>query len=758
MAIISLKKTKIRKFGDIKLDQANESNRELIDLFEVCQKNLPNPDYSLLMKAYNWCLAAHENQLRKSGHPYYTHPLQMAMIIAGQIPFDDTTVACALLHDILDYSDKYSLKDLRDEFGEVIAEILDGISKIGHIEERGLEDNFQIENYQKLLFALFKDIRVIIVKLADRLHNMQTIEYLPEDKQQQFARETLDIYCSFAQRIGLGNIKWELEDLSFKALNRDAYEEIKNMLQATLEEREEYIKSFVEEVKAKLKKDDLLKKLNILSEVSGRPKHIYSIYNKLKIRGLSFEELNDLFAIRIILDTDMQNICFYVFGLVCEVFKPVPGTFKNYIYTPKLNGYQSIHTAVIGPKDKNVEVQIRTRLMHDVAERGVAAHFKYKGAPIIGEGIFKDQKVQEWMDSLHDIFENLGDESPAELVESVRKNLFQEEIFVFTPKRELRKLPKDSTPLDFAYLIHSEIGNHCLSAKVNGKIVPLDYKLQNGDIIQIISSEKAEPDTSWLRSVATSKAKVTIIKYLKEKEKKLEDSGRKSWQEKIEELGIRIPPDIFEGLCKSLNYNDSSAFFIAVASGQLDLDKEFDYIVYRLREYHRSDTPPVQREQAAQNPERAENPRVNHGIGSGLGHVLPMVIAKCCHPLPGDRIIGMIDESNEIIVHRRDCGQFRSMIGQHNLNLVDVDWSMIQSQEFEAELRIIADYREDILNDVTSAIIESEDTGIRGISFETKNDVFISQVAVSIAGLDHLHMLVSKLLKVEGIKSVERKV
>ncbi len=551
---------------------------------QECKKYLKFFNEEKIKKAFKICVEGHKNKLRMSGQPYYTHPIEVARIVLKEIPLDETSVISALLHDILDEGDKFTINDIQIEFGNDVANIVEGINKIGHIENKELDNHTKIENYRKLLLSLFKDIRIILIKLADRLHNMRTIDYLPEYNRLKLSKETLDIYAPFANRFGLKNLKWELEDLSFRQINRAAYDEISNALRSTRQEREEYINNIITPLTEKLNRDELLKKLKIKFIIEGRPKHIYSIYNKMKLRNKSLNELYDLFAIRIIIDYNDPNICFYIYGLVASIFQPVPDTFKDYINNPKRNGYQSIHTAVIGPDKKIVEVQIRTKFMHEFAEEGFAAHFRYKSGKIDPNSILEQKQINDWITAVREIFENAGIVTSDELIESVKKNLFFDEIYVYTPKNEFRTLPKDSTPLDFAFSIHSEIGYHYVGAKVNSKIAPIDYKLQSGDQVEILTSKNQTPKAEWLKYVVTSKAKSQILKFLKEEEKDLEAKGKDIWYNKLKDLGLSIEDSLLEQLIKFLKYENVKDFYVAIATSSIEINKAIDFIKYKLYE------------------------------------------------------------------------------------------------------------------------------------------------------------------------------
>ncbi|MGE5480552.1 MAG: RelA/SpoT family protein [Chloroflexota bacterium] len=586
--------------GAEKLDLTNyktgeDVERDLEALLVECGKYLPAHNEALIRKAFYVCRDAHVNRIRKSGDPSYTHPLEVARIALKEIPLDDTSVVAALLHDATD-GDRFSYKDIQSEFGSSVADIVDGISKIEHIESQRMDRADQLENYRKLLLSLFKDVRIILIKLADRLHNLRTLDYLPEASRIRTAQETLDIYAPFANRFGLRNMKWELEDLSFKHLNRQAYDEIRNALRYTREEREEYIERLAAPLHEKLSRDEFIKRNKIKVEINGRPKHIYSIFNKMRLRQKSIDELYDLFAVRLILDTDDPNFCFYVYGMIASVFPPVPDTFKDYISAPKKNGYQSLHTAVVGPDKRVVEVQIRTLKMHEFSEEGVAAHFRYKSGKVAAQSILEDDNILQWMGLVREIFENAREENDYALLENVRKNVFADEIFVFTPTNEFRTLPKDSTPLDFAFEIHSEIGQRYIGAKVNGKIAPIDYKLTSGDQVEILTSKNQKPCKEWLNYVITSKANGYITKFLKEEEREIEEQGKLLWQKAAQEQGFVLSDSEFNNLIGSLRFENQADFFIAMGKERVDLNKAYQFIRYKLKNGFKQAQESVQKE------------------------------------------------------------------------------------------------------------------------------------------------------------------
>lgn len=722
----------------------DEYQSDLLNFLDNCKSKIPKLNEELITKAYLFAVNAHKNVFRKSGEPYYKHSLEVAKILINEVTLDEESIAAALLHDVIDYGENCSIKDIRNEFGSRIADIVDSLTKIQRVESQSSDTLIEIESYNRLLLTMLKDIRIILIKLADRLHNMRTLEYVSKEKQMYLARETLDIYCPIAHRLGLGNFKWELEDLSFKFLNPSEYERISEKIKATRKEREEYIKKFVTPLKNMLESDELLKKNNVKVEITGRAKHIYSIYQKMIVRGVTIDKLNDLFAVRIILDTDDHNLCFYVYGRITDIHKPVPGTFKDYIHTPKKNGYRSIHTVVIDQEGRNVEVQIRTRKMHEFAEKGLAAHFLYKGGKSKLENILQEANIKEWLDSLRLFNEISSEESQQELLENVKRNLFFDEIYVFTPAKELKKLPKDSTPLDFAYLIHSDLGNHCIGAKVNGRIVPLDYRLKNGDIVEILTSEKQEPDREWLKSVITSKAKTEIIKYFKNKEREYENIGKKIWYEKIEKEGISISDNELNEIVKSIKFNNLGNFFIELGKGVLNIDRVWDFISFKFNEYQKAKIEYI-------------NQNSNNSPRKSASETIDVELANCCYPLPGDKIIGLINDINEIIIHQKSCKNLQNILKTKDANIIEVDWHSINPKELIVDLVVTTEDKKEIANDVTNFVIAMEDALIKGIKMSHNENEQILELLVSINNIAQFQQLKEGIANIKGVKYIFRK-
>lgn len=724
---------------------------DLAMLLAECRVNLPKADEQLISKAFRFCVKVHENDRRASGEPYYIHLFEVALIVVREIPLDDVSVAAALLHDIVEDHSNYSIKDIKAEFGTTIADIVDGVTKITDITKS--REIKQAESYLKLVLSLVKDVRVILLKVADRLHNMRTLDHLTPAQQARIARETLDVFAPFAHRFGLGNIKWELEDLAFKYLDREQYDFIKKELNSTREEREKYIEKFIAPIAERLVQT------NAKFEINGRPKHIHSIFNKMISRDKTIDELYDLFAIRIILDTESKNDCFFVYGLVSEIYTPVPERFKDYISVPKKNGYQSLHTTVIGADGKRVEVQIRTREMHEVAEKGVAAHFRYKSETLNDTStIFQNKDLEEWANWMRDVLENNEDNAIPDLLESFKLTLYQNEIHVFTPKGELRNLPLGATPLDFAFAIHSQVGNHCIGAKVNGRIVPLDYKLQNGDSIEILTSKNQMPNRDWERLVVTHKAKSHIRKYLNEEKRKKQQEGREMWERKVKKSNFHLNDDALERIIQSLKFENRGEFYYALGIGTANVDGIADLVREKLKPGAQvNDNPTTEANfQTILDTARGSSSGV-YVVGNAQNtSALLYSYAKCCNPVPGDSIVGVVTTGIGIKVHRVSCKNIVDLQQKMVSRLMDLQWSSLLQGDFIAAIRITGEDRTGMLNDITTAVASYNNTSIRSVNIHAFESVFEGVVTLFVKNTEHLQRIFDKLRKIKGVKTIDR--
>lgn len=720
--------------------------KKLDDLLGVCRKNLRSVNEDLIRRAFEFSVDAHKNDIRASGDPFFNHPYEVALIVAKEIPLDDVSVAAALLHDVAEDTE-YEIKDIRQEFGTTIADIVDGATKISDIFRS--HEVTQAESYRKMLLSMVNDIRVMLIKFADRLHNMRTLEYLPKERQLRLANETLEIYAPFSHRFGLAKIKWELEDLAFKYLHPQEYDDLAQKLKSRRKERETYIRNLVVPVEKRLHEEGMA------FEIEGRPKHLYSIYNKMIKRSKPFDEIYDLFAVRIILDTENENDCFTAYGVLSSIYLPIPERFKNYISVPKKNGYRSIHATVIGPEGKMVEIQIRTRGMHEIAEKGVAAHWKYK------ENLSTlDEELENWISWVREIFEHADEEAPAkQLMESFKLNLYQDEIYLFTPKGELKILPQNATPVDFAFAVHSNVGYHCLSAKVNGRIVPLDAQLKSGDQVEIITSKNQTPKQDWDQFVVTHKAKSQIRKWLKEEERKQIIAGREQWEKRARKFKIHISDDDLAKHLHEFRVDDLRDFFLKIHRLEINPDAVLHELELKSK-HAASDTAPKDEASAGIFTRFLATARnLTGGITLFGSHENFMhSYAKCCNPIPGDEIAGFVTRGEGVKVHLKSCRNFASMAAAEPMRVVEVGWPGVNGGDYAAAIRISGEDRTGMLNDITHSISTYQNTNIRGVKIDARDSVFEGTILIGVKNTEHLDRIIEKLRKIKGVFRTERMV
>ena len=719
------------------MNELTENKRKelLSELLEVCKANLSQVDEDMISRAFLLSYEAHKNDFRASGEPYFIHPYEVALIVASEMPLDDISVVVALLHDVVEDTE-FSLDFVANEFSQEVADIVDGITKISGVFTG--HDLTQAENYRKLLLSMIKDIRVILVKFADRLHNMRTLEFVPQQKQRRIAKETLEIYAPFANRFGLGEIKWELEDLAFKYLNQMEYEQIAKQIKSKRKEREIYIKKFTAPLESKLREHGLK------FEISGRAKHIFSIFKKLIKQKTTIENIYDLFAIRIILESNDPNECYYVLGVVNQLYNPID-RFKDYISIPKKNNYQSIHNTVIGPDGKHVEIQIRTRKMHEISEKGVAAHWKYK------ENFNQtDAEMEDWVNWVRDIFVTVEkNDAPKELLSSFRLNLYQDELYAFTPKGDLKRLPINSTPVDFAFEIHSKVGYNCIGAKVNGKIVPLNTKLISGDQVDIITSKNQKPNKNWLQFVQTHKAKTNIRKYLNQEEERTILSGKDIWEKKLKKMKKVFQQEEFDKMVRKQKFDNHNQFYAAIAHNQIDIDELITPTVDKIDEKLPSE---LEFDDFAKIARKSNKGILVENEYHGIEHNF----ARCCNPIPGDPIVGYITIGEGIKVHRRDCSNLNHMVKTGEHKLVPVSWSKDKEASFVAGINIRGEDKPGLLTFISNSITSFNNTNIKAINITSKDSLFTGTVAVYVNDLEHLNRLIDRLKKNKDIFSVER--
>ena len=733
---------------------SNYYKKKLDELLSACHGNLHTKvDDNLIAKAFKFSMDAHKNDKRASGEPYFTHPYEVAMIIAKEIPLDDDSIAAALLHDVVEDT-TFDIKDIEAEFGKEVAEIVDGATKMDGIFEN-YEQN-QVESYKKLLLSMTSDIRVMLVKFADRLHNLRTLEYLSNPKQIRMAQETLEIYAPLAHRFGLSQVKTELEDLSFKYLDRKVYDEIAKKLKEKKREREKFIRKFIEPLKQRLIQE------GFKFEIYGRAKHIFSIYKKLQARNKGLDEIYDLFAIRIILDTDHKNDCFNVYGICSELYIPVPERFKDYISIPKQNGYQSIHTTLVSNEGKMVEVQIRTREMHEIAEKGIAAHWKYK------ENInTKDEKLENWIRWIRETLDSVSKEDtvPEEVIESFKLNLYQDEIYCFTPKGDLKVMPAGATALDFAFEIHTEIGMHCIGAKLDGKIVNLDTKLRSGSQVEIITSKNQHPKKDWEKFVVTHKAKSDIRKYFNAEKRNGAEIGKEVWAKKLKKKKVHINDDTLLKLIHRLKFKDIQNFYYIISKYEDRADEVIE--AYEDRQKLQAETKPeiptnghseetIYQKFVDKARSNANGISLSNGQSENELKGLKYEFAKCCNPIPGDEVLGFITKGEGIKIHRKSCKNIVNLFLHDPGRIIEINWNDDGSNEFTGGIKIIGEDRPGMLNEITNTILKNFNINIQNVVINNRGSMFEGTFILNIKNLKQLNKIIEKINNQEGVFSVMR--
>ena len=715
---------------------------ELADLIAEIQEQHADADAELIQRAYRFAEVRHRDQKRNSGEPFITHPLGCARICAG-LGLDDASLGAALLHDVVEDTDT-SIEEITAEFGEEIAQLVDGVTKLSRIHFESREEQ-QAENYRKLIVAMSSDIRVLIVKLADRLHNMRTLAYMTKRKQIQKAKETLDIYAPLAHRLGIHSVKWELEDLSFAALHPRRYAEIQQLVNQRRQDREEFVAEAADALRVKLEDGGILG-----ARISGRAKHFYSIYEKMTRKGKEFNEINDLTAVRVLVGSVKD--CYGAVGIIHSTWKPMPGRFKDYVAMPKLNLYQSLHTTVIGPAGKPLEIQIRTHEMHQTAEYGVAAHWMYKEES-------RDESGGDlpWLAEMMNMQRETPD--PTEFIEALRQDLFWDEVFVFTPKGEVRSLPAGATPLDFAYNIHTDVGHRCVGAKVNGRIVPLTYSLESGDFVEVLTSKAPRgPSRDWLELVKTTKAKSKIRQFFrKEGREDAEHRGREALQEQLRRSGLpsqRVAgsPLLLE-VMREMGFRKAEDFYVSIGTGETSLPPVVTKLMRRLKVGQEVGGDAGPKQPTSLRPQTSGNAS-DLGIEvDGLTDVL-VRLAKCCKPVPGDEIVGYISLGRGITIHRGDCPNANALM-KNEERFTDVQWTGSPRQSFRVEIAIDAWDRARLLEDLSRAFSEGG-ANIASANCQAVDQMVHDRFVVDIADVDSLKSLITGLRQVESVADAYR--
>jgi guanosine-3',5'-bis(diphosphate) 3'-pyrophosphohydrolase len=711
-----------------------EDSESLDSLLRKVRAYNPKADVREVQRAFELAEQSHEGQVRKSGEAFINHPLGVAHILAD-LGMDTTTLEAALLHDVVEDTD-LTLDDVGGEFGDEVAAIVDGLTKLDQIEYRSREQE-QAENVRKMIVAMARDIRVLIIKLADRLHNMRTLDSMPPAKQEAKAVETLEIYSPLAHRLGIFQIKWELEDLAFETLHRKRFEEIQNLVGKAEDERAEYLDGVLDAVNGQLRQ------AKVKADVEGRPKHLYGVYEKMQLRGKEFSEIYDLVGIRVLVETVKD--CYAALGALHSLWKPIPGRFKDYIAMPKFNMYQSLHTTVIGPEGRPLEVQIRTQQMHRTAEYGIAAHWRYK------EGGKKKDETSDlaWLAQMLEWQREMSD--PKEFMEGLRIDLYDDRVFAFTPKGDVIDLPAGATPIDFAYAIHTEVGHRCMGAKVGGKLVPLDYRLQTGDTVEVLTSKArdAGPSRDWLQVVGTPRARNKIKQWFsRERREDAIDTGRDMLQRELRRQGLplkRLTTEATLGrVAAELKYPSLDALMVAVGEGHVSPQS----VVARLTrlvtadEEEVTEVPPARPVKLAR---KTDQPVVVAGADD-----LWVNLARCCTPVPGDEIVGFVTRGRGVSVHRADCPNARALAREQD-RFIDVSWSAGKGTSFVVSIQVEALDRKKLLGDVATALSEQQINILSATTTVGKDRVARLRFTFELADIAHLSSVLTGVKKVDGV-------
>jgi len=710
-------------------------------LLRACKSTMQKGDKRMIRIAFDMALESHQNMRRKSGEPYIYHPIAVAQIAAEEIGLGTTSIVCALLHDVVEDTD-ITLEDIEREFGKKVAKIIDGLTKISGVFD--YNSSLQAENFRKMLLTLADDVRVILIKLADRLHNMRTMDFMPRDKQLKISSETVYLYAPLAHRLGLYTLKSELEDLAMKYMEPVTYKFIAQQLNEKKAERENFIKDFITPIK------EILNEQGLDADLYGRPKSIHSIWTKMRKKNIPFDEVYDLFAIRIILNSKPESEksdCWKAYSIVTDLYRPNPDRLRDWISSPRANGYESLHTTVMGPRGQWVEVQIRTNRMNEIAEKGFAAHWKYKEEPN------SDSGLDQWIHKVRELLSN-PEANALDFLDDFKMNLFSDEIFIFTPKGALIQLPVEATALDFAFEIHTDIGASCIGAKVNHKLVPLSHKLQNGDQVEIITSGKQSPKEDWLSFVVTAKAKSKIKSSLKEEKRKIAEQGKEILERKLKSLKVTYNTDNLYKLSYYFKLPSTLDLFYNVAQGKID--------VKQLKEF-------VASEKVVENkPEKVDNGYNEQLIKKVKGddndtlligedlQKLDYKLSSCCNPIPGDDVFGFVTVGDGIKIHRTNCPNAAKLMSNYGYRIVKARWNSQKELAFLTGLHITGIDDVGLINKITTVISSDFKVNMRSITVDTDDGIFEGSIMVYVNNTKHLDNLINKLKEVVGVTSVTR--
>ena len=708
-------------------------------LLRVCADKTDKADKKEIRKAFDLAVEAHKTQRRKSGEPYIYHPIAVAHIAAKEIGLGTTSIICALLHDVVEDT-VYTLKDIEKLFGKKVSKIIDGLTKIQDVFDKNV--SMQAENFRKMLLTLSDDVRVILIKLADRLHNMRTLDAMKKPKQLKIASETLYLYAPLAHRLGLYAIKTELEDLGLKFTKPEVYKAIAEGLQATKEERNKYITKFCKPIRTKLKENELY------CSIKGRPKSIFSIRHKMVNKGVNFDNVFDKFAIRIIVESSLENEksdCWKIYSIVTDFYKPNPDRLRDWVSTPKANGYESLHTTVMGDDGKWVEVQIRSKRMDDIAEKGYAAHWKYKQ-----EGS-KENSLDEWINNIRELLEN-PESNALDFIDDFKLNLYAGEIYVFTPNGELKTLPKKATALDFAFSIHTDVGLKCMGVKVNGKLVSLSHQLGSGDQVEVITSKKQRPRKDWLRFVITSRAKSKIKAALKEDKKRISGVGKEIAERKLKHLKLKFNKNTETELIKYFDTGTSLELYFRFGTGAISNTEIKEYVKVKNSGWYQTIKNKIYNPKAKKSALKVAKVIVFNDDDE----VLDYEMAKCCNPIPGDVIFGFLTVVDGIKIHRSDCPNAIQLRANYAYRILKAKWVNKNEIDFIATINIKGIDKVGLMNNVTQIISNQMNVNIKSINISSSDGIFEGIITLKVHNVTFLKELTDKLGKVEAISSITR--
>jgi GTP pyrophosphokinase len=733
---------------DIKKENAAIA-KEYKELLKISYRNLSAADKKMIRKAFDVAVDAHKDQRRKSGEAYIFHPISVAKIVASEIGLDATSIAAALLHDVVEDCEDYSISDIEQLFGETVARIVNGLTKISSLK-KDKDISLQAENFRKMLLTLNDDVRVIIIKIADRMHNMQTIQSLREDKQIKIASETLYIYAPLAHKIGLYNIKSELEDLALKYTEPEVYESILLKLKESKEDQDNYISEISTILEGALIKE------KIRYEIKGRPKSIFSIRRKMQKQGVSFEEVYDKFAVRIIYKSGLKNekfLAWKIYSIVTDFFRPNPTRLRDWISSPKSTGYEALHITVMGPKGRWVEVQIRSERMNEIAEKGYAAHYKYKE----GE-INNDENLESWIGKLQEVMDNPG-ANAVDFVEEFKLNLYAKEIFVFTPEGDLKSLPKEATPLDFAFSIHTEVGLKTRGAKVNGKLVPLSHTLNSGDQVSIITSENATPNSNWLDYATTARARSKIKSSLKAEKKLIAQEGKEILRRKLKQLKINLDERSVNELVNHFKLQTSLDLFYRIGIGSIDNPMLKKFAASRSNVLVSFIKSKIQRKKVTPS-ETIDNDEITSKydmlVFGKEEEKLNYKVASCCNPIPGDKVFGFLSIKEGIKVHKKNCPNAVSLQSNYAYRIILAKWIDSSQQVFRAVIKLTGIDEKGLVSDITKLISSNMNVNIKSIKFDSDSGTFYGEIAVEVNNTSFVTKLMNRLKKINGIEKVSR--